>query len=440
MDKLRQLPRPLCAKYESDFAYPTVKDRMPVILTKVVDTVYRMRNEHFLKTYGEEGVEDLKTIVGLLSKLKNEIQTDKPLLNIDDNADDATLWNTFIECDRKSHLSDGGREPPSWFKSSWLYVECYFYRRIFSAFALSHRLKAVDPFREQKQHALIESQSAITSLAQYLEKNSSTSGKLDEIFHVLFQVALWGNKCDLSISLGADNSQKTNPVLQVDSFKPFILSDNTTHVLKHLFGLRQRTSATKKSRLDIVLDNSGFELLTDIVLADFLSSRKIVDVIHFHGKSLPWFVSDVTEDDWSWTLDKLVSSRDDAVVKLGRRWKERMVDGSWVFKTNPFWTLPYDFASMALVAPDLHDDLSRADLIIFKGDLNYRKLTGDLKWDSTVSFSYALRGFHPAPLCSLRTLKCDLVVGLSPGQAEKAESKDKDWMLSGSYAVIQFAS
>jgi len=29
--------------YFSDFAYPTVKDRMPVILSKVVDTVFRMK-------------------------------------------------------------------------------------------------------------------------------------------------------------------------------------------------------------------------------------------------------------------------------------------------------------------------------------------------------------------------------------------------------------
>ena len=31
--------------YFSDFAYPTVKDRMPIILTKVIDTVFRMKSQ-----------------------------------------------------------------------------------------------------------------------------------------------------------------------------------------------------------------------------------------------------------------------------------------------------------------------------------------------------------------------------------------------------------
>ena len=35
-----------------DFAYPTIKDRLPVILSKIVDTVYRSRDEVESK-YGE---------------------------------------------------------------------------------------------------------------------------------------------------------------------------------------------------------------------------------------------------------------------------------------------------------------------------------------------------------------------------------------------------
>ena len=59
---------------------------------------------------------------------------------------------------------------------------------------------------------------------------------------------------------------------------------------------------------------------------------------------------------------------------------------------------------MATAAPELYEELSDSKLVIFKGDLNYRKLVGDLDWPVQTSLSKALRGFRPAPLVALRTL------------------------------------
>lgn len=248
-------------------------------------------------------------------------------------------------------------------------------------------------------------------------------------------MALWGNKCDLSISAGANNSQVADPLAQLQLLRPHILCDESDAVWHRL---SDRKKPTK--RVDIVLDNAGFELFTDLCLADFLVTRLGVEVVHFHAKSMPWFVSDVTPNDWKWTLEKLSSSEDADVSCLARRWKELVVKGSWKFQVNPFWTLPNDFEAMERLVPDLFLDLKTSDLIVFKGDLNYRKLAGDLKWAPTTSFRSALHGFCPAPLCTLRTLKCDLVVGLGEGVAEKAAKESEDWMLTGSFAVIQFVS
>jgi hypothetical protein len=40
-----QLPEPLSASNKNSFAYKTIKDRLPVTITKVIDFIHRYRNE-----------------------------------------------------------------------------------------------------------------------------------------------------------------------------------------------------------------------------------------------------------------------------------------------------------------------------------------------------------------------------------------------------------
>ena len=119
-------------------------------------------------------------------------------------------------------------------------------------------------------------------------------------------------------------------------------------------------------------------------------------------------------------------------------WKSRLEGGSWVHHSHDFWTTMYDYSDMKTVAQDLYTELGKAKLVIFKGDLNYRKLVGDLNWPTTTPFEMSLRGFHPAPLCSLRTLKADVVTGLTEGQAEATQLEEVKWMTSGNWAVMSY--
>jgi len=193
--------------------------------------------------------------------------------------------------------------------------------------------------------------------------------------------------------------------------------------------------------IDIVLDNAGFEIVTDLVLAEFFIQANLASRVRFYPKRMPWFVSDVTPLDFDWTLKQLQQDTDTTLSRLSDMWRERMQNGSFVLEQSDdmtvYWTLPDAYFTMKDVCPALYRNLSESDLIIFKGDLNYRKLVGDLDWPHTTTFRQALRGFTPSALVSLRALKANVVVGLRPGQAEMAEKENEEWMVSGKYGVIQ---
>ncbi|KAG9283011.1 protein-glutamate O-methyltransferase [Astyanax mexicanus] len=433
-------PQSLSAKFEGSFAYLTVRDRLPTILTKVIDTIHRNKNS-FFEEHGEEGVSAEKRAISFLSKLRNELQTDKPVLPLTDEAEDAAAWNEYIH--RQQDLMEN-KQPVSWFKSPWLYVECYMYRRIQEALWLNPPICDFDVFKEAKTQSFFESQQATISLCTYLRDlltgvDKLTENQLFDAFLKFLQVSLWGNKCDLSISAGQDNSQKSSPIDSLADLQRFILVDDSDKVWSALMAL-QGSVGTEKSgaRVDIVLDNSGFELVTDLVLADFLISVGQAKEVRFHGKCFPWFVSDVTKKDFHWTISQTMASNHRQMSACGVQWKRFLKEGVWSYHDHQFWTLPNEFCDMRADAADLYSTLQASDLILFKGDLNYRKLTGDRDWEHTVPFGRALRGFHPAPLCSLRTLKANVQVGLQSDQGEKLTSQEPDWMTVGKYAIVQF--
>lgn len=83
----------------------------------------------------------MKGILGALAKLRNELQTNKPITRFDeslavgkDNAcmEDFVEWNIALGSMAARNLINLS-DPPKWFESSWLFVECYMYRRIMAA-------------------------------------------------------------------------------------------------------------------------------------------------------------------------------------------------------------------------------------------------------------------------------------------------------------------
>ena len=157
-------------------------------------------------------------------------------------------------------------------------------------------------------------------------------------------------------------------------------------------------------------------------------------------KDQPWFVSDTTPADITWTLNQLVGLQDESLPVLAQRWQKYFHSSVWSCQADSFWTFPHSYNEMPSADQQLYADLSQDDLVIFKGDLNYRKLVGDINWETTLSFSAALREFRPTRVLAIRTAKADVMVGLQENQAEEVSKKDPSWMVTGQWGVIQYAS
>jgi hypothetical protein len=103
------------------------------------------------------------------------------------------------------------------------------------------------------------------------------------------------------------------------------------------------------------------------------------------------------------------------------------VDDYWV---SPLmgWEMP---AALRL-------ELAQADLLISKGDANYRRWLGDRHWPFSTPFD-AILAYRPAPVLALRVMKSEIVVGLPPGLQEQMYRRDPTWLYNGRWGVIQLA-
>ncbi|XP_041326076.1 coiled-coil domain-containing protein 170-like isoform X1 [Pyrgilauda ruficollis] len=153
------------------------------------------------------------------------------------------------------------------------------YRRIHAALAQNPPIDNFDVFKEGKAQNFFESQEAVIALCTYFQELLKNIKDLDEkqlqeeLFKLL-QVSLWGNKCDLSFSAGEDSSQKSSPLQSLENMVPYILVNDMEKVWSLLNAKKNRTERSNV-RVDIILDNAGFELEShDHVLLDIPVTRE----------------------------------------------------------------------------------------------------------------------------------------------------------------------
>ncbi|CAK1549137.1 unnamed protein product [Leptosia nina] len=487
----------LQGSFKKSFAYYSLKERMPVILTKVIDYLSREGNK--IKSGNGASDEDIRNYIQYVTKLKNDLVTNKKydLLTVD--TPEAQRWNKWIE----------SCETQNYFMNTWVFTECYVYRRLREGCESTKTLANFDPFDEQKDQSFNNSMEPMCVVAEKLISMlpESDKDKRKADFITLLKVCLWSNKCDLSLSMGEQVTLKNegtvkktpsrdilDPFQMILDLKDKVLVDDSAkiadlvvsrgeNIAKAIEGPPEAEPAEGEAppevppcpakftipqdvMFDIVCDNSGYELFTDLCLAHFLIAQKIVQKVRFHVKKIPWFVSDVTPRDFKFVISscargnykreippdpkpepaegeaptepdppRVISA--DSLRQLGEQWDKFVQDGTFVVLSDDFWTSPHVYKDMKRYDPDLYRKLQFAAAILFKGDLNYRKLLGEKNWNPTTGFEPALQGFLPAPVAALRTVKADLICGLPKGKWEQLNALDAKWMEKGDYGVIQ---
>ena len=258
--------------------------------------------------------------------------------------------------------------------------------------------------------AVLELAAKYKELVLQLEKDkmgSKSEGELEEAEKILFtemlEICLWGNATDLSLltSLTYEDIQKLQgSKARKEAEKNILVNDlpATYQVLKQA----QKSKGNKARQVDIVLDNAGFELFVDLILAGYLLSAGLATCIVLHPKSIPWFVSDVLPRDFGALLNALAdpqgfySSPSDEESQAGTKpeplfesevsnlqflfqsWSGFHQEGQLSLRPNRFWTHAGSYWRLPHTEPTLYQDLKESELVVFKGDLNYRKLTGDV--------------------------------------------------------------
>ena len=300
----------------------------------------------------------------------------------------------------------------AWLDLPWYQAEACFYLRVLSAAGYYDPAAAGygrDPFAALKAAELRRSGPQLAA--------ALAGAPLP----ALLRSSLWGNRVDLSNY----EIERGGAAAVVAAAAPAA----GELVIDHAAAAAHRLAAAR--RLDVVTDNAGAELTCDLLLVDHLLAGRARQV-RLHLKDAPFFVSDATAADVHATVN-LLRAQEEPAAALGRRLDRALAEGLLRLQAHWFWNGPHHYPELP---PDLAGELAQADLVLFKGDVNYRRLLSDRRWPHHADTG-AIAAYLPAPALILRTLKSELVTGLAPGQAAALARRDPEWLINGRRGIIQ---
>jgi len=423
------IPDPLLSLTPGTWAYDTMSRRLN---EDILQRTYEENEEAFNSPSFAKALERFNQLRSELNDAANTKLRHLQFESTDGRSADVVARE---EAEWRSILQPFIDNGDSWLSAPWLVTEFYAYRRLIEAIGYYDKSNPdtylYDPFLKAKRAGL---DSSVKSAEYMLEKVASLPNTKEGVA-LAAAFALWGNKMDLSIwPADAENSSLDVFAKILHAADDNLLHDDTDLLTERCEMLRERGDG----KIDIIVDNAGFELVTDLALADHLISSGVAQVVTFQLKGHPTFVSDALEKDLFETVAHYSALSPDSFPNAhaaGLRWQKYLDEGKWICHEDNFWCQP---SAMWEMPNSLRADLAeRCDLAFVKGDANYRRLLGDRYWDYSVQFQDVVGCYFPCPVCSLRTLKAEVGCGMDREQVERAKALDNEWMVNGRFGVVQ---
>jgi Damage-control phosphatase ARMT1-like domain len=342
-----------------------------------------------------------------------------------------------------------------WLDAPFLGSESYFYRRLLDAvgFFGPGAWQGIDPFAFLKEAELRD-----PALESDLAALDALGGRLvPEQGQIKLLASLWGNQADLGYlidksagpglggSAGSGSGGSGSAGLgpggpgSAGSGSGGSAGPSATEPA----GLVADDSAAFWAALgpgaDVILvaDNAGRELLADLVLIDHLLRHGQAASVALHVKPSPYYVSDATTADVLACLRRLTatpgSTHSGSAAQIAARLTAALRAGQLTLDTHDFYCAPWSYHRLPA---DLAACYRRASLTILKGDLNYRRLTGDRAWPATTPLT-SVTAYFPGRVAALRTLKSDVVTGLDPAVVARLDATRQPWRTNGQHGLIQ---
>jgi len=306
----------------------------------------------------------------------------------------------------------------SWYDLPWLWAETFFYRRLLHAvhYFDPGSWYHLDPFASTKKQAL---ELGLIRLPPILQL-ASTFKQMR--FWLLS--SLWSNRADFSNRAALANAQ----LLSQQQDDMLLIDDSV--ILEEVLEEQDLT------RLDIICDNAGPELLTDLAFADLLLRQRYAAQVVLHLKAQPCYVSDAMPDDVIDSISALLSHPNADLASLGNRLQDWLDSRALLLQAHSFWT---SCLTLCEIPSDLWRYFARSSLILFKGDVNYRRLLDDRHWPFETDLA-SIPNQVPVNYAVLRAIKSELACGLDTAKIEKLRLTEPDWMINGRWGFIQYVT